>query len=500
MLTKKIEPIVWTPKTTLLFCVVILLSYFTYVQGYNNPPNLFWDENYHIASAQKYLNGVFFMEPHPPLGKLLIALGEKLVHGNELNNQFIDTDYGKNIPKGFSFAGYRLFPTLLGWLTAPLFFLVFLLITRNPLAATILSFLYIFDNAIIVHTRGAMLDSTLLFFSTLCILTYLLALQWKEKPSHFAAMSLLWGLSFGCVMTTKLNGLIVILLAPALLFVIRKQKKQCMRFIGYGLVGFLCTYVGIWQLHFSLASTVNPQLKNEGFYRATPVYQNIVNEGRSHSILLFPTMWSEHMNFASHYQTGVPELNLCKADENGSPWFLWPIGGRTINYRWETVQESIYRYLYLVPNPAGWLITLAAILIAGALLVASKVLDLKKPLKNEYQLFVFVGLYTSYMIIMSRIDRVMYMYHYFLPLSFGFIVVALVFAEIDQWGKRKLTERSKMVFLFGVAAIVFLFFQAYRPFSYYLPISDSQVQKRELIQLWDLRCVKCKKDNPIARP
>ena len=86
--------------------LVLLLSYFTYVHNYASPAALFWDENYHIASAQKYLNGVFFMEPHPPLGKLLIAWGEKLLNENPVDNQFIATDYGKTLPNGFSFYGF----------------------------------------------------------------------------------------------------------------------------------------------------------------------------------------------------------------------------------------------------------------------------------------------------------------------------------------------------------------------------------------------------------
>src|SRR3990167_10297179 len=92
--------------------IVLLISYFTYFRNYQYPSNLFWDENYHIASAQKYLNGVFFMEPHPPLGKLFIALGEKILNRNELDNQFITTDYAQNPPAGFSFTSYRLLPVL----------------------------------------------------------------------------------------------------------------------------------------------------------------------------------------------------------------------------------------------------------------------------------------------------------------------------------------------------------------------------------------------------
>ena len=103
----------WLP---LAFLAV--LSYATIVSGFSRPQALFWDENYHIASAQKYLNGVFFMEPHPPLGKLLIAAGEGLLQRNDRNDQFIDTDYATNPPEGFDFTGYRLFPVLFAWLTA----------------------------------------------------------------------------------------------------------------------------------------------------------------------------------------------------------------------------------------------------------------------------------------------------------------------------------------------------------------------------------------------
>src|SRR4051794_39635298 len=65
------------------FAFLILgLSHGTYFREYRLPTVTFWDESYHIPSAAKYLQGVFFMEPHPPLGKMLIAWGEKLLDAN----------------------------------------------------------------------------------------------------------------------------------------------------------------------------------------------------------------------------------------------------------------------------------------------------------------------------------------------------------------------------------------------------------------------------------
>src|SRR3989338_7153839 len=119
--------------------VILVFSYFTYFHQYQYPPHVFWDENYHIASAQKYLNKVYFMEQHPPLGKLLIALGEKIIDANPVDNAFIGTDYATNFAPVFSFAGYRFFPALLGWMTALLLFGIFLVLTGRALWAVLLS-------------------------------------------------------------------------------------------------------------------------------------------------------------------------------------------------------------------------------------------------------------------------------------------------------------------------------------------------------------------------
>jgi len=217
------------PKTYALF-FLMFLSYFTIVHNYAYPAALFWDENYHIASAQKYLNGVYFMEPHPPLGKMMIALGEKLVNANPTDDQFIGTDYASNPPPGFSFVGYRLFPVLLAWFTVPVLFGIFWLLTRKALKSTVFTMLYALDNAMIVHNRSAMLESTLLFFGMLTVLSFLLLLEWRNDRRKFMWASMLFGAAFGLTLATKAFGLIFILLVPALLWAFRKNWRQFARF------------------------------------------------------------------------------------------------------------------------------------------------------------------------------------------------------------------------------------------------------------------------------
>ena len=223
-----------------------------YLATYSSHSDLYWDENFHIASAQRYLKGYFFMEPHPPLGKLIIALGEKIINPNS-NLNTDQLAFGSNdgdslpfipnstndtnvhsfvsfkdgyVPKvgetaTFSFSGMRFFPVLMAWLVAPLIFILLYLLINNKHIAFLFSLGYVFDNTLIVHSRGAMVDGIQLFFiiSSLCYFVYLMKQNTKEKYLKNINFALL-GLLVGLAVATKVNGLII---APLGLFLIVKQ-------------------------------------------------------------------------------------------------------------------------------------------------------------------------------------------------------------------------------------------------------------------------------------
>jgi dolichyl-phosphate-mannose-protein mannosyltransferase len=461
--------------------------------NYASPAALFWDENYHIASAQKYLHQVHFMEPHPPLGKLMIALGEKILSPNEKTDQFLDTDYGREIPRGYSFAGYRLLPTLFAWLSAPLLFLIFFAILKNNIVSLLLSFLYIFDNALIVHQRSAMLESTLHFFMLCMILCWLYIIQEKPGSKRYIWHLIGCGASFGAVLTTKANGLILILLWPAVLFTLWPNWKQALKSSVYFGISTLVVFCGVWYTHFALATEVRSALPDKGYYKASPAYQTYLNEKTTKNIFHFPVMLADSLAFLPHYAAGVPSLNLCKPDENGSPWFYWPVGGRSINYRWETMGTA-YKYLYLQSNPAVWFLGLIAVITSIGLLLSACFLPLKKQLKHPVLLLTFTGIYVSYMLTMARIDRVMYLYHYFIPLLCSFILLALVLDEIQIFWRWQLAAAHKTIMALCCSIAIFSSYQYYRPLSYYEPITDAAVNAKALLPVWDLRCARCAQD------
>jgi hypothetical protein len=301
-------------------------------------------------------------------------------------------------------------------------------------------------------------------------------------------------------MTTKLVGLIFILLVPALIFRLYPNWKRIGSFAVISFVAFLIAFVSVWQTHFALGKRIVPELNDNGYYQASPQYKQILAKKTSGSIWNFPVMIRDSMKYVTYYNKGVPRLDLCKPDENGSPFYFWPFGARSINYRWENVSEGVYRYLFLQSNPVAWGLGLLGVIFAFVLLAGSVLIPSKEKIPNRFLLTVFLGMYASYMIAISTLHRVMYLYHYFTPLLFSFILFGLVASSITQIGKHKITENARVLALTFIGLLIFASYQFYRPFSYYEPISDKAVEARAIVPLWELSCVRCNRESSLVVP
>jgi dolichyl-phosphate-mannose--protein O-mannosyl transferase len=473
---------------------VVIASCFTYFDGYAFPAAPFWDENYHIASAQKYLHGIFFMELHPPLGKLLIALGEWLVRPNSITSWFVSADYATRFPEGFSFAGYRLVPALCGWATAPVLFAIAWRISRDAIVAACIAGLYVFDNALIVHLRGAMLEGPLLLFAASSIWLFFALL---DAPARSRATIWKWaalGATIALAVATKLLGLILFALPIGLAALGRGEWRRARHVTAFGAAA-LAVYCAVWQIHFNLTRQINPLLANDGYYQASDTYRGVLQTAGTATPATFLPMLRDSLAYAWYLDRGKPPLDLCKPGENGSPFYMWPIGARAINYRWETDDDVHYRYLYLQANPVVWALALLGLLSAAALLVAAAIAPSGIALKRRGVLAVFVAMYGAYFVPFFWIHGVMYLYHYFIPLFLTFVLCALVLDELRTPGpaqKRRLAVAA--------AALVAAGFWFFKPLTYYEPLTDAQLQRRALVPLWDLTCATCPHGARLAQP
>ncbi len=482
-------------KSKIILGILIFLSSIVYFTNYGQPDGLFWDENYHIASAQKYIDGIMFMEPHPPLGKQLIALGEKIfnlfgVNKNIDKSYFNTTDYITYVPEKFSFTGFRFASTFFGFLSTIFIFLAFRLIFKNDIFAFIFSSFFLFDNAIVMHLRGAMLEGPQLFFIILSLFYFLKSITQKEKrklKEYF-----LLGIFSGLAIAVKLNSAILLLLF--LFFVWEDYQNEVLKLSFspeilkdislkaiISIAGIIIPLFLSFYLHFAIGTEV---LQNR-YYHASQKYREIILNGETANPLHFFTMLGDYIKYIDNYERGVPKWDPTKVGENGSPAFMWPFGYKSINYRWTKWRGQV-AYLYLQGNPLIWLLSLIAIILSFVFVAGRIFYNIKpKDEKRAKLITYFVILYFSYMAAMLKIERVMYLYHYFIPLVFSFFLIVLIFIDFFN---EYIQKKDKLIIiaatLMAVEIVgVFLF---YSPFTYYIPLDSLEFMQRVWSKVWGL--------------
>lgn len=508
--------------------IILIIGFFTYFNNFNYPNSAFWDENYHISAAQKYIDGTFFIELHPPLGKLLIAAGEKAFG----NNQGVDithfntTEYIRNFPNDFSFAGFRIAPAFFAMLSSVWFYFILRYILKSSWLALLFSSLYLFENAYITHFRGAMLDGIQMFF---ILMTLTLFFRMVESKNYTFSSFLWLGFGLGLAISTKINALILLMLFPFLFY---KQQllwdwksiiKKFPLYIVQGLSSVVIASViffGVHMIHVNLATDLDP----DNDYGIEAEYQQVLKERSFHQPITTVKFIKEWWRFSSTHAGGVPEFDICKEGENGSIPITWPFGNKSINYRWEKyhvptdvhqtyfkthqiaqqkitlneyddldefVQEQytlVTRYLYLQGNPIIWILSLLALILSVTMILGR--IAFHAPIKDrrlfEYSVL-FLGLYTAYMIVVSSITRVLYLYHYFIPFLFSLILIAIMFGYLCKALPDSIQRyKSHYVYSVIIVSIIFITFIFFSPLSYYLPLSYEQFQLRNWFDWWGL--------------
>lgn len=477
--------------------VLLMLSLATYFLNFKNPSGLFWDENYHMASAQKYIDHVMFMEPHPPLGKQFIALGEWMFQANSklTTTSFLNTDYINSVPDGYSFFGVRFFPSLFAALSAILFFMILYTLIPQIQYAFLFSSLYIFDNAMIVHSRGAMLEGTQLFFVLGSVLLFAMLLKKagrKKLLDYF-----LLGILIGLAVAVKLNSAILCALFVFLAFEDFWDEVKKIDWKKFK-INFDLTREFIWKtllavggilvpllLSFYIHFATGEKVLDNRFYNASAEYKQIITLHETANPFNMPVMLRDYLGYIHNYEKGVPKWDPTKEGENGSPAFGWPFGYKSINYRWSKWNGTV-AYLYLQGNPLIWWTGLFGILLAFAYIIGR--IFFKTPIADpkKFKLLVYFTLmYAFYMGVMLSIERVMYLYHYFIPLLFSFIIFYLIFALFFE---EKMVQKDRFLlivtalFAMEIVGAYFIYF----PFSYFMPLDNLEFMRRVWSKFWGL--------------
>ncbi len=480
--------------------ILLICSLAVYATQYHHPRAMFWDENYHIASAQKHIDHVMYMEPHPPLGKMLMGASDALMGTNSTldMHKLNETDYikGEDAPSGMRYSGFRLPSVVLMAFSVLFFFGILNRITQHKTVAFLFTSLIIFNNSLVIQARSAMLEGIQMFF-ILWAIYYWARIITDKKTLHLRQYAIL-GLIIGLAVSVKVNAFILLLLFVMLFAVdqfknLQKRKytevaKRLAVTAPAGVGALALVFLSVFYIHIGMGTKVIDQRT----YKASPEYLEAIRLGHTWRPSTFVTALQDHLKYSSEYADGAPRLEECKDGENGSSPIDWPLGKKSINFRWDKDTENgvvEVRYLQLVAHPIIFFSVVAGIILSLGLIMSKFIYGNKeKDTPLFYWICAFTTLYVCYMIAIMRIERVMYLYHYLVPLVFGCINLALVFSYIYR-EEILANQRHMWINLGAYVALIMAVFFFFMPFTYAIGMTEDQFEMRNWFSFWKMAVV-----------
>ncbi|KAJ8415464.1 hypothetical protein AAFF_G00424440 [Aldrovandia affinis] len=204
-------PIAVKAEINLVLLAVTVLGLLTRLCGINFPKAVVFDEVYYGQFVSLYMKQVFFIdESGPPFGHMLLALGAYLggFDGNFVWNR-IGAEYSCNVPVW----SLRVIPALAGAFCVPLGYLLMVELGYSHFTALGASLLLLMENSLIAQSRFMLLESLLIFFLLLAILSYLkfYNAQSLSSPRKWAWL-MLSGTCCACAVGVKYMGLFTYIL------------------------------------------------------------------------------------------------------------------------------------------------------------------------------------------------------------------------------------------------------------------------------------------------
>ncbi len=403
----------------------------------------YFDEIYHARTGYEHLHGLHTYEwTHPPLGKLLIAIGIKLF--------------------GMTAFGWRFMGALFGVLMVPLMYLLGKQLLKRTSLAFLVSFLMAADLMHFTQTRIATIDSFAVFF---IMLMYFFMLRYYQMSSNHVRLwrtlvpLALSGISMGCAIATKWIGIYAAIgLAVLFFFTVwvrareyryvrrhmaeidagRRAKAQRIKntfWLNLAVTGVWCVVffvavpLGIY--YFSYYWQLRPD-GNFGLDEIIRVQQNMLN-----------------------YHAGLGYDN----HPFKSRWYTWPFVGK-----------PMWFYSGNEFMPAGWISSITCmgnpiVFWVGLVAMAFVLCRMFTHSRHDRRyIFLTVGFLSQYLP-WVLVPRSMFIYHYFASVPFIILATGLGLDYI-----RRRTQSVYKVLLAALCVASLLMFAFFYPIASGTPI------------------------------
>ena len=393
--------------------VIALISFFLRTFNLGSIKTLIFDEVYYVDGARDLLaQGVEVAGPnsefvvHPPLGKWMIALGVQIFGDNP--------------------TGWRIATAFVGSLMILLIGLIAQRLFRNSLLTGLASALAALDGLALVHSRTALLDNFLAFFTLLATYFFIRRNYW------------LTGLTLGLALSTKWSALYFIaafgLIALYRAFSHHTGKELIRptieRFAQFGFLPIL-VYLTSWSGWF---------LNDRGW-------------GRDYSDNVFASFFYYHRQILG-FHTGLTKNHTYEA----SPW-SWLFMGRPTSFFYESPtscgSQSCSQEVLALGTPILWWLAIGALALVIGMWFRSMVTRHFDPAIT----IIIAGITAGYLPWFFFQERTVFAFYaiVFQP----FLILALVYAARAIMAR---FTRSGEIIVAGLFILIFL------NFVYFLPI------------------------------
>lgn len=191
------------PDQIFLF-VLWALALLTRFYKLPEPPKVVFDEVHFGGYVKNYFDGEFFVDVHPPLGKLIYYGIAVLFRWNgEFDFKNIGDVYDVSVP----FIAMRSFSALCGVLTVILTYLTLRGSACRPTTAFFGALLLLVESSMATQSKFIFLDAPLVYFTALATYLFNKFLLAKPFSLHWYRCLLATGIALGLAVSTKLTGL-----------------------------------------------------------------------------------------------------------------------------------------------------------------------------------------------------------------------------------------------------------------------------------------------------
>lgn len=379
-----------------------------------------WDEAYYLTATARIHDQQVQFASHPPLGLMLIAAGDA---ASELNRDFdwsamarVKSIGADQIPADFDYRGPRVASALFGVLAAGLFFLLMLELSGSTSLGLILSTLFLCDPALIAQFRAAHLDA---FQITFVLAALLCGLKTLKSPGNIG-----WTAGFAggiaAAAMVRANGLVLGAMGLVLIWSSLRAGnwRLAVRQALAGTFAAIVVVAASFALMLSAAKTMPDPNSAAGRIDLARVSANYLAED----------VWTALPAYIGDYAAFISSdlVGLGRTDQNASHPWQWLIGSGAITYRWDA-GDGMIAAIGLIPNRPAWLLSLVGVALAVG--------SLRK--RPDPKTFMLIAGWLASMALLFWLDgqRMMYAYHYFIPLLLGHAILA------GQLNQRRIDER-----------------------------------------------------------